>query len=93
MLINEVLLINKLSFCIVHYPLHTYSHSASSGGLKDFIYLFLDKGEGREKERERNINVWLPLVHAPLETQPTTQACALTGIPTGGPLVCRPVLH
>ena len=29
--------------------------------LKDFIYLFLDRREGREKERERNINVWLPL--------------------------------
>ena len=28
---------------------------------KDFIYLFLKRGEGREKERERNINVWLPL--------------------------------
>ena len=26
-----------------------------------FIYLFIDRGEGREKERERNINVWLPL--------------------------------
>ena len=31
---------------------------------KYFIYLFLERGEGREKERERNINVWLPL-HAP----------------------------
>ena len=29
--------------------------------IKDFTYLFLDRGEGREKERERNINVWLPL--------------------------------
>ena len=29
--------------------------------LKDFIYLFLDRWEGREKEWERNINVWLPL--------------------------------
>ena len=29
--------------------------------FKDFIYLFLVRGEGREKERERNINVWLPL--------------------------------
>ena len=28
---------------------------------KDFIYLFLERGEGKEKERERNINVWLPL--------------------------------
>ena len=25
--------------------------------FKDFIYLDLEKGEGREKERERNINV------------------------------------
>ena len=24
---------------------------------KDFIYLFLERGEGREKEREKNINV------------------------------------
>ena len=31
--------------------------------FKDFIYLFLVKGEGREKERERNISVWLPLPH------------------------------
>ena len=29
--------------------------------FKDFIYLFLERGEGREKERERNIDVWLPL--------------------------------
>ena len=28
--------------------------------FKDFIYLFLERGEGREKERERNID-WLPL--------------------------------
>ena len=28
--------------------------------FKDFIYLLLDRGEGREKEEERNINVWLP---------------------------------
>ena len=25
---------------------------------KDFIYLFLQRGEGREKEREKNIDVW-----------------------------------
>ena len=30
---------------------------------KDFIYLFLEKGEVREKERERNISVWLLLAH------------------------------
>ena len=47
--------------------------------LKDFIYLFLERGEGKEKERARNIIVWLPLVCLLLETWPTTQACALTG--------------
>ena len=26
--------------------------------FKDFIYLFLEREEGREKERERHINVW-----------------------------------
>ena len=44
--------------------------------LNDFVYLFLERGEG-EKE-EININVWLPLVHPLLETWLTTQACALT---------------
>ena len=65
--------------------------------LKDFIYLFLERGEGREKERERNINVWLPLTHPPLGTWPETQACVLTGNRTGDPLVRRlalsPVSH
>ena len=32
---------------------------------KDFIYLFLKRGEGRKKERERNIHVWLPLMCPP----------------------------
>ena len=59
---------------------------------KNFIYLFLDRGKGREKDRERNINVCLPLTHPLLGTWPATQACALTGNPTGTPLVRRPVL-
>ena len=59
---------------------------------KDFIYLFLERREGKEKERERNINGWLPLVHPQEGTQPATQACALTGNPTRDPLVHRPVL-
>ena len=44
--------------------------------FKDFIYLFLERGEGREKEK-RHINVWLPLAHPLLGTWPTTQAWAL----------------
>ena len=56
--------------------------------FKDFVYLFLEGGEGREKERERNIDVWLPLTWPPLGTWPATQACALTGNQTGKPLVC-----
>ena len=35
---------------------------------KDFIYLFLERGERREEERERNISVWLPLIHPLLGT-------------------------
>ena len=58
-----------------------------------FIYLFLEREEGKEKERERNINVWLSLTRPLLGTWPTTQACALTGNPTGDPLVCRPSLN
>ena len=61
--------------------------------FKDFIHLFLERGEGREEEREiereRNINVWLPLMCPPMGTQPETQAWALTGNQTGDPLVCR----
>ena len=42
--------------------------------LKDFIYLFLERGEGRKGGREM-----LPLEHPLPGTWPTTQACALTG--------------
>ena len=45
--------------------------------FKDFIYLFLERREGKEKERERNINVWLLLMCPLLGTWPATQACAL----------------
>ena len=53
--------------------------------LKDFIYLILEREEGREKEkvRERNISVWLPLVRPSVGTWPATQACALAGNRTG----------
>ena len=61
--------------------------------LKCFIYLFLERGEGREKERERNVDVWLTLAHPQLGTQPTTQACALPGNRTSNPVVCRLALN
>ena len=44
--------------------------------FKDFIYLFLERGEEREKERERNSNVWLPL------------ACPILGTMTRNPGMC-----
>ena len=47
--------------------------------LKDFIYLFLERGEREEEERERNINVWMPLVCPPLGNCAAIQACAMTG--------------
>ena len=58
--------------------------------FKGFIYLFLERGEGREEERERNINVWLALTRPLLGTWPTTQSCALTENRTGSPLVHSP---
>ena len=59
----------------------------------DFIYLFLERGREGEREKEGNINVWLPPARHLLETWPTTQACALTGNRTSGPLVHRWVLN
>ena len=61
--------------------------------LKDFIYLFLERGEVRKKEGERNINVWLPLAHPRLGTWSSTQACALTENGTSIPLICRRTLN
>ena len=58
-----------------------------------FIYLLLERGQGREEERERNINVWLPLTHPLLGNWPATQAYALTGNRTCDPLVRRLVLN
>ena len=60
--------------------------------FSDFIYLFLERGEGREKERERNINQ-LPPTHPPLGTWPATQARALTGNGTSDLPVCGTMLH
>ena len=31
--------------------------------FKDFIYFFLESGEGTGREWERNINAWLPLAY------------------------------
>ena len=61
----------------------------------DFVYLFLERGEGREKKRERNISAWLLLTHPLLGTwpRPTTQACALTGNQTSNHLFQRPALN
>ena len=47
---------------------------------KDFIYLFLERGEGEKKERERNIHVWLPLEYPLLGTQPKSRYVPWQGI-------------
>ena len=57
--------------------------------FEDFIYLFLERGEGKEKERERRGTLTCPF----LGTWPPTQACALTGNQTSDPLVCRSALN
>ena len=64
------------------HPRHTHTTGDIWQCLEIFVlrfYLFLERREEKERERERNINVWLPLMRPPLGTQPTTQACALTG--------------
>ena len=65
--------------------------------FKDFIYLLLERGEGREKERRetsmyRRYTHWLPPACPQLWTWPATQAWALTGNQTGNLSVLRLVL-
>ena len=87
----------KIKHCFLPTKL-TFPHQkddySRQGGLlfffKDFIYLFLERGERKDEEWGRNINVWLPLMWPPLGTWPTTQACALTGNWTSDPLVLSP---
>ena len=43
---------------------------------KDFLYLFLEREEGREKERQRNTH-WVPLARPQLGTELATQALVL----------------
>ena len=76
---------------VIMYNLLTKMESHSF--FKDFMYLFLERGEGREKERKKNIHVWLPFTRPPLGTWLTTQACVLTGNWTSEPLVHRPALY
>ena len=65
---------------IVPFPLNSVTDKYLQYFLKDFIYLFLEKGEGREKEGGRETSVCGCLSHAPLlGTRPATQARALPG--------------
>ena len=55
---------NKLTFLSLSFSVSIFlslSLSINKLFLKDFMYLFSERGEGREKERERNNQVWLPL--------------------------------
>ena len=58
-----------------------------------FIYLFLEKGEGREKGEGEKHQCVVASRTPLLGTWPTTQACALTRNQTSDPLVCRPALN
>ena len=55
--------------------------------FKDFIYLFLERGEGREGKHQCKINID-QLLPQP-GTEPATQACALTRNPTGNLSLCE----
>ena len=60
--------------------------------LKDFIYLFLERGKEGVREGEKHqcvVASGVPL----LGTWPATQAYTLTGNPSSDPLVHRPALN
>ena len=78
-----------------HYYFHNWwcVHLNPFQHFLNFIYLFLERGEGKEKEREWNINVRLPLACSLQGTWPANQACALTGNRIDDPLVHRPALN
>ena len=78
---SEVIIICNLMFSLLGFFLYICKHIFYF--LKDIIYLFLERGEGRD----RNINVWLPLL------RPLLGACVLTGNPTGNPLLHRAALY
>ena len=47
----------SLAFQLLVFPFKSLLYSLVRKILKDFIYFFLERGEGREKEGERNIDV------------------------------------
>ena len=54
--------------------------------LKDFIYLFLERGRKGEREGEK---LWLPLMCTPTWDQTHNPVIALTRNPTSDPSLCR----
>ena len=58
-----------------------------------FIYLFLERGEGREKVWEKNINVWLPLTLSPTRDLACNPGMCPNGNRTSNPLVHRLALN
>ena len=87
---NKLLLLHS-PMCSVMSPV--WLNTLTLKKKKDFIYFFIFRKKGRERERGRDIVVWLPLTRPLLVTWPTTQACALTGNQSPGPLVHRPALN
>ena len=76
---ERFILQNWNSVLVLHYEEFLFSDLKRHKLIffkKDFIYLLLERGEGRENEREGNID-WLPLACPQLGTWSATQACAL----------------
>ena len=53
--------------------------SLSVFNFKGFIYLFLERREGKEREREREKHQCVVASHMPPTRDMVTQTCALTG--------------
>ena len=82
MLKLDVLLVNSVYVFFKTFYLFIYL----------FIYLFLERGEGRKRGKETSLCGCL--IHTLHQgTQPTPQACALTGNQINDTLVHRPALN
>ena len=75
---------SEAQLCLEFLDVYGEEHSSAYLFLKDFIYLFLKRGE----ESKRNINGCFS--HPQLGTRHAAQACALTGNWTSDALLCRP---
>ena len=78
-------MLNTCNYCTNYKIEHCHNPTDVLFGLfslflKGFIYLPLERGEGRWRERERNTNVWLPLARLTWGPSPKPRPVPQLGI-------------